>query len=498
MVGLSKGILILLFFIGCFAFANAQDLREDQLDHLNKQIRFFNETVNRMVIVFQMFEDYNSRLTKHVELPNHTGLINTWTHIPENLFADTVLVQEKDSPIKLFDQIKRESPTVGMNLNTMNSIQNVRQTIDFLNKDRSKINAIVANGNLEEFASIQALYEEFEEALDHYDAVRTSGKTMEKLLLPYYHNIDLEIEKKQVYTALLELHYDVKKIVRQLRDENQSGVINSISKLEKELNWARACAGKLQSATERSEMEGVLISIDKIVNELKDYLSSKTIPSEYVPYGKSYYYHNNSILSKINKYGTGYVWKLEQFFRKHNWPVLLFLEEPHFLKIVYSEKLPLEIIKDRSIDPTTNIRDLIEDQLPVLDNLIVETSEAEDNEEDEEEMPISIVYTETIRVDTNHITIRLQDHLKKDGDRVSISVNGQWIYERISLERTTRKIELEVKPNSISVVLIRADNVGWQPPNTLSIICPNSTEVGKVFIKKDLSYYEAIELRIVN
>ena len=493
-------ILVLSFF-SC-AFANAQTLTDPELEYLNKQIRFYNETIHRMVIVFQIFEEYNRVVTDHVDLPSHTGLINTSTHLPENIFADNDLVVSGDSPISIYKELQDDPLKNSFPINTSRILGQVRSTINFLTRDRRMLDATIATKDMERFSNIQSVYEELEEALDHYDKIRNHGKTLEKILLSHYHEIQLEEPKKQVYTALIELNYDIKKMVRQLRNENQSGVINGISKLEKELNWVKTCINQLSSQNEKNELFGAIDSIEKIIEDLRSYLSSESIPPKYEPYGKNYYYHNYSILVKINQYGTGYVWKLEQFFRKNNWNVINFLEEPHFLKIVYPERIPLEIMTNKSIEPETNIRDLIESELPPIDDLVVEKVEENSPEEmtaePEEEKPISIVHQETIVVDTSFITLRLQDHLKKDGDRVSISVNGEWVYKQISLERTTRKIELEVKPNSQNIVIIRADNVGWQPPNTISIICSNTRDADRVFIKKDLTYYEAIELKFVN
>lgn len=503
-------IFIILSFIW-LPFLNGQQLNDEQLEYLNKEIRFLNETIHRMVIVFQVYENYNSEVTKHVDLPTNEGIKNTSTHLPKNLFADNNLVRQGDSPLELYDALKADPVKDGFPYNNWQLIEETRGVINFLNKDRHLLDQIIDNEDLELFSNIQKVYGEIEQAIDYYDKVRSSVRFFEKLHIDAYDRVDLPKAEKQVYKTLTELHYDIKKLVRQLRVDNRSGVQNDISKIEKGLRWTRTCIAELSNPDQKTELGSALVSIEKLVEGIQNYIGSTSIPAEYDPFGKGYYYHNYELLPKINQYGSGYVWKLEEFFKKYNWPVVNFLEEPHYLKIVYPNKIPLEIMKSDEIDPDANIRDLDPPSLPVIDNLIVGSDEVDTEntatEEIEEEapeepekvdLPYSIVLEESIRVDSAFFEIELFDHYKKDGDRVSISVNGEWVHRLISLETGVTKLKLQIKPGQSNRVIIRADNVGWNPPNTIGIRYRDKDPSKTVTIEKDLTYSQAVAIDFIN
>ncbi len=496
----------ILLLLGMTSGLSAQTLTEDQRNFLNKEIRFLNESVHRMVIVFQVYENYNSEITKHVDLPTNEGIKNTSTHLPENLFADNNLVRRGDSPLELYAELSADPMRNNMPVNNWSLIEEAKSVIDFLNKDRKIMDNIIDNEDLEKFSNIQLIYGEIEKAVEYYDKLRSTIKIFEKLHLNTYHAQVIDLDKKQVYTAILELHYDVKKLVRQLRADSRSGVSNSVSKLEKEIGWLKACISKLESPQQKSDMKSAVVSIEKLIEEINNYLDGKPVPSGYEPFGRGYYFHNYELLPKINQYGSGYAWKLEEFFKKYDWPVLNVLEEPHYLKVVYPERIPIEMMTGDSIDPDENIRQLIEEQLPQLDKIVVEKVEVPTRPIEEQPIeevkkhvppPINIIAKETIKVDSAFFVINLFDHLRKDGDRVSINVNGQWVHERISLEKKTRKIELSINSGSANYIIIRADNVGWSTPNTIGLSYKANQSENNVSIRKDLQLNEAIEIRFI-
>ncbi len=498
----------IILLLGMTTGLSAQTLTSDQRDFLNKEIRFLNESIHRMVIVFQVYENYNSEITKHVDLPTNEGIKNTSSHLPENLFADNNLVRRGDSPLELYAELSADPMKDKMPLNNWSLIQEAKGVIDFLNKDRKKMDNIIDNEDLEKFSNIQMIYGEIEKALEYYDKLRSTVKVFEKLHLNTYHAQEISPEKKQVYTAILELHYDVKKLVRQLRADSRSGVSTSVTKLEKEIGWLRACVAKLESTQQRSELNSVVVNIEKLIAEINNYLDNKPVPAGYEPFGRGYYYHNYELLPKINQYGSGYVWKLGEFFKKYEWPVLNLLEEPHYIKVVYPERIPIEMMAGDGIDPDENIRELIAAELPQLEKIVVDTTidapkEPEEDKVEEEVKkvvppPVSIIAKETIKVDSAFFEISLYDHLRKDGDRVSINVNGQWVHERISLEKKTTKIKLEINNGAANYIIIRADNEGWSTPNTIGISYKGRVTENNVSFRQDLKTNEAIEIRFIN
>jgi len=485
---------------------SAQTLTQDDLDYLNKEIRFLNESIHRMVIVFQVFENYNSEVTRHVDLPSNEGIKNTSAHLPDNLFADNNLVRRGDSPLDLYGELITDKRKASFPISNWSLMEQAKGVIDFLNQDRKKLDQIIEQEDLEQFSNIQSIYYEIEEALDQYDRFRNTVKIFERLHEDLYHNVELPTSEKQVYTAFVELHFDIKKLVRQLRNENQSGVINSVDKLKKELGWVKTCIAQLESIAQRSDLSSVVLSIEKLVEQIENYIAGVPVPDDYIPFGKGYHYHNYELLPKMNEYGSGYAWKLEEFFKKFNWNVIHFLEEPHYLKVVYPERIPLEVMKSGDISPQQNIRDIGTPKLPELDNIVVNTEEdislvqraAETPEVIKKEPPLDIILSELVRTNSDTIFIELFDHYRRDGDRVSISVNGVWIHERISLEEEKTEIELLINAGATNSVIIRADNEGWRPPNTIGIRHKGDGDAAGLFIKKDLAMNQAIELKFQN
>ncbi len=487
--------------------ASAQSLNRDDIDFLNKEIRFLNESIHRMVIVFQIYENYNSEITRHVDLPKNEGIQNTSEHLPENLFADNDLVRRGDSPLDLYNELEEDSHRKIFPINNWSLINGAKRIIDVLNKDRRQLDNIIKNEDLEQFSNIQTIYGEIEQAGKLFDDLSNGVKIFEKLILQSYHDLVLPEQEKQIFTALTELHYDIKKMVRQLRYDNQSEVINGVTKLERELVWVKTCIAQLTAKDQRSDLLSVVTSIEKLITEFQNYVKGTAVPSEYSPFGQGYYYHNYEILPKINQYGSGYVWKLEEFFKKYNWPVINFLEEPHNIKIVYPSRIPLEVMKGEGVHPQTSIRDISDTELPKLDHLVVRKNNAPDKiiapQPEEEvaepvavkEIPTLITYSQVINVDTTVFELLLFDHLQKDGDRVSINVNGEWIFNQISLERKSRILKLSINPGGPNYIIIRADNEGWRTPNTIGVKYRSKNAEQDVFIKKDLSTSEAIEIK---
>jgi len=476
---------------------SGQDLTQDQIDYLNKEIRFINESIHRMVIIFQIYENYNSQITDHVDLPSHPGLLNTSSHLPKDLFSATEFSLTKNAPSNLYREMVGYEGRRDLPLNSWSLITQAKAINDRLTADRSEIDHIVENEDLHQFGNVQRVFNEIEEVREVYDRLRNVVKTYEKIYTDVYFDLSLAEDKANAYKALVELHFDIKKLVRQLRRDDRSEVINTVSKLEKELKWLSACISRLSNPEEQNELRSAVVSIELLIVEIKNYVNGVEPPNEYRSFGKGYYYHNYQLLPKINQYGSGYVWKLQEFFKKYKWPVLDFLEEPHYLKVVYPERIPLEIMKGDKIAADQDIREMGPSGLPALEDIVVSKVESPPSppKESKKTPPLNIVHSESIKVDSLVFNLELYDHYMKDGDRVSINVNGEWIHQRISLEGEHRILDLSVNPGQTNRILIQAVNQGWRPPLTIGIKYLSKDESRNVYIKKDLKLNEVIEIK---
>jgi len=186
---------------------------------------------------------------------------------------------------------------------------------------------------------------------------------------------------------------------------------------------------------------------------------------------------NVVLLTLMNRYGNGYVTEFNQFLKQYNWPVLHLTEEPHYLKIIYPETTPKELL-DNPLEEITTLEQLRSQPLDPI-----------------KAKPIDTFYTHVIYVDSQFFDIQLYDHLIKDGDMVSINVNGEWVYNDISLEKEAKTIQLEVSPTKRNYIMVQAVNEGWRPPNTVGVRYISNGKVENIIIANDLNSAELIEIK---
>ena len=130
-----------------------------------------------------------------------------------------------------------------------------------------------------------------------------------------------------------------------------------------------------------------------------------------------------------------------------------------------------------------------------IDTFYAEGKEKAQDPQIEKEIPVNITHTHVIYVDSQFFDIQLYDHLIKDGDMVSINVNGEWVYNDISLEKEAKTIQLEVSPNKRNYIMVQAVNEGWRPPNTVGVRYVSNGKVENIIIANDLNSTELIEIK---
>ena len=81
----------------------------------------------------------------------------------------------------------------------------------------------------------------------------------------------------------------------------------------------------------------------------------------------------------------------------------------------------------------------------------------------------SIHYVNTLTVNSEEIRISLWDHGRKDGDIVSIYLNGEAIVSKYLLEYKKRVFDIKLDPSKPNDLFLYAHNLGQFPPNTVSI-----------------------------
>lgn len=497
---------ILITFLGIPWAINAQVIKGD-LTFVNTEILFINESIHGLLIAHRVYEDYNQSINQYVDLPSYQ--INRYGNkdLPEDIFEDPERWFYHRSPQEIYKTLLLEKRRHNDSFDAWSLMADIRNTIDFVNLKRKDLDNIIKQDDIHLMSNIQKVYVGLEEAIDHYDRVRQTVRIFEEKLRKGYLNIDIEEPQKSVYTAFIEIHYDIKKCLRDIRDDQGSEVIHSIGKIDKELNWLSVCINRLADTGQKAHLLRIRDIIGELTNDLKAYLNQEAIPLEYETFGSEYYYHNVKLLTQLNRYGNGYVSEVNNFFDQYNWSVIHLVEEPHFLKVVYPRSVPKEVLLDKSIAPNLDVKDLRKPELPDIPALVVEhvvpketigTGLEEDVPVEDPvipEAPLVVVATHTIYVDSTTFELDLLDHRRKDGDRVSIYVNGEWIFKGISLEKKTQKLKLTIRPGEDNAILIRADNEGWMPPNTIGIkYVGRHGGVNNTYIKTDLRQNEVLRI----
>ncbi len=108
----------------------------------------------------------------------------------------------------------------------------------------------------------------------------------------------------------------------------------------------------------------------------------------------------------------------------------------------------------------------------------------------------NINYVSELTVDNEHIRINLWDHGRKDGDIVSIYLNGEAIVSRHSLTYNKEPFELLLDNGKANDLFLYAHNLGEFPPNTVSIEIRDDTTSENIILNSDLKSCEAVLIKV--
>jgi len=102
--------------------------------------------------------------------------------------------------------------------------------------------------------------------------------------------------------------------------------------------------------------------------------------------------------------------------------------------------------------------------------------------------------TNKMKVESKEVTISIWDNQVEDGDRVSISMNGQWILENHLITKRKHTFKATLKEGDNDFVLY-ALNLGKYPPNTAAISVFDGKKEHIVIIKSDMKNSGAIRIK---
>lgn len=107
-----------------------------------------------------------------------------------------------------------------------------------------------------------------------------------------------------------------------------------------------------------------------------------------------------------------------------------------------------------------------------------------------------INYVNELTVASEKIRISLWDHGRKDGDIVSIYLNGEAIVSKYHLEYQKKVFELELDASKANDLFLYAHNLGKYPPNTVSIEITDGKIAKNIVLNSDLKSCEAVLINV--
>jgi hypothetical protein len=108
----------------------------------------------------------------------------------------------------------------------------------------------------------------------------------------------------------------------------------------------------------------------------------------------------------------------------------------------------------------------------------------------------NINYVNELNVSSEEIRISLWDHGRKDGDVVSIYLNGEAIVSKYLLEYQKKVFDLKLDPSKANDLFLYAHNLGQFPPNTVSIEITDGKVSENIILNSDLKSCEAVLINV--
>lgn len=97
----------------------------------------------------------------------------------------------------------------------------------------------------------------------------------------------------------------------------------------------------------------------------------------------------------------------------------------------------------------------------------------------------------------SHLTLKIFDEGKEDGDVISLLYNNQWILKNYRLKNEPRTIKVQASPLRLNNFLIcYANSMGKQPPCTTAVIISDGKKEKKVILNSDLENCDIVYFEI--
>lgn len=454
------------------SITNLQAQNSEKLKALNSYVNFTNESIHGILTVHRLLENFNQEVNKYVDLPGYRINNISNADLPGNIFRDEDHWFYSVTPYEWYEKIKTEKSILG-DENTKKIFpiaDDMFKTLNEINKIRFDIADFIKNSDLTQKSSLDSVYILMEKAVDIIDLFYALELNLEDALDQISQTILISEKSENPYIGLYNASRD---LVTTIRVSDQTNVKMKIQELEKYLNSAKTYFSSNQNSKAKLTANKVILINEGILKIAKELTETPVLAEEYKLYGDYYYYYNVKLVEKLNRYGNGFVPFLNNLIDIEALPYLHRMELPHYFKVIYPKRV------DKQIETIV---------ASVSDIKALPTKLA-----GREVKPVA---KEMIITNTESLEIELYDYKIQDGDIVSINFNGDWIYEKLSLETKPKKLILELNESGRNYIILHAVNVGRRPPNTIGLNYTYKGQKKTIVLQSDLDNSELVEIKL--
>ncbi len=464
-----KLAFIVLIFV---SIINLHAQSSEKLKALNSYVNFTNESIHGILTVHRLLENFNQEVNKYVDLPGYRINNISNADLPGNIFRDEDHWFYSVTPYEWYEKIKAEKSILGdeYTKKIFPIADDMFKTLNEINKIRFDIADFIKNSDLTQKSSLDSVYILMEKAVDIIDLFYALELNLEDALDQISQTILISEKSENPYIGLYNASRD---LVTTIRVSDQTNVKMKIQELEKYLNSAKIYFSSNQNSKAKLTANKVILINEGILKIAKELTETPVLAEEYKLYGDYYYYYNVKLVEKLNRYGNGFVPFLNNLIDIEALPYLHRMELPHYFKVIYPKRV------DKQIETIV---------ASVSDIKALPTKLA-----GREVKPVA---KEMIITNTESLEIELYDYKIQDGDIVSINFNGDWIYEKLSLETKPKKLILELNESGRNYIILHAVNVGRRPPNTIGLNYTYKGQKKTIVLQSDLDNSELVEIKL--
>lgn len=330
--------LIKLFLLLIFSISQltAQSNDKSKINAINNYVKFSNESVHGMLIITRLLENFNKKVNNYIETQEKEPGNYSNKDLPKDIFLDLDKWFYEVSPTQLYQKaIKQSSQLDPLDTKRLNEVilKTKRITSD-LNQYRFKLEEYVNNMNYKDPVFLDKLYDMLSEASVYFDDFYEQQLLLETLINKM--KLKLNYEQDDFQLAFDKYYGSLRNVLDDVRYKNKSNLLTHVKGYISNLSAFELIATENYYNNSRAnrKLKFLKEKSTELQTSMENYLNNKPVPEDSKSYGKNYYYHNEDMLNKTNKYGNGLVSEMNLIIDQQHLNTIMYFEIPHFFKVV--------------------------------------------------------------------------------------------------------------------------------------------------------------------